>query len=250
MRRHVAAEEVGDVDDVLVLSRANASDRERGEDRRVVVLANTRGDRQRIVGDGGVADAMQVQPIIHLGPADDAPRRLGAGKGHSANASGNGRHPTQEQEVAIEQRIGDLEEPLVVDLVDADTAFLGLRFRRDHLGVGARPPRLCSGRVLGRAIGRCRVLLLTWRCGGRVLREGRSGAGDEEDQRADREVASHMNRGMKAMGSSQFASNPAAASGPSRSRSLDAIFHVAHHEADDATVLAGELQHEVGLSTS
>ncbi len=110
-------------------------------------------------------------------PAEVKPPKL---LGHAGDA----RH---EQEVAPHQRIGELEEPAIVDLVHRDAAGIGHRLVGDDLRVGPRSAARCGAlRALSGRPGATRG----WRAAGGWLRdEGRGGECGHDGERTDRRDA-------------------------------------------------------------
>ena len=156
-------------------------------------MANAAARWQRVVGDGGVADDLELDAIVHAIPAHDAPRGLLAGELEAADARRHAGFAADEQDVAMEQRVGDLEEVPVVDAVNGDAAVLRVRALGDDLRIRSRAARrgtlppwpgvvacagcccCCVGGV-GGGVGGCCATVVAARRSVRIMR-GRCGEG-------------------------------------------------------------------------
>ncbi len=105
----------------------------------VVVLRDAARDRQRVVGDGVDVDARTSSAVVHALPADHAlVERDCRALWKPPVPAGAPDDARDHQEIAPDERVGNLEEVAFVDLVHRDAAAVGPRAVRDDLRVRAR----------------------------------------------------------------------------------------------------------------
>ncbi len=131
----VAGEEVRDVEHVRGAVPSERLDREGAEHRAHVVGAHGERDAERVVGVGVGGDGAQDDAVRLPLEAHEALVHAAAGGEEAADPGRHPRDARHEQMVAPEERIGQFEEPALLDLVHGDHPGVGDGLVGDDLRV-------------------------------------------------------------------------------------------------------------------